>query len=502
LPLHKLIIIGLDAADYQLTRTFMEDGDLPRLSAIRDQGCFSSLKSVIPPQTAPAWTSITTGVNPGKHGIYYFYNFSTTPLTITNATNTSAPRIWDYVEAIDEKSVVVNVPVTYPVHKISGSIVSGIPPWYIDERSVYPGALLDRLKGARYEIDTPMSRGLEKQPDVLVSRLLATEEKRVDVFLDLLSKDEWSFGMIVLTALDRLQHKALGKGEEKNKAVRRGYHEVDGLVGKIIDSLGEGVSFLIVSDHGFNERPIAFYPNAWLHGRGLLERKSSIRNRLTRIAHDALDGHLLWLPQGMTKRYQGATTVIHTIDAVDLERSRAFVPGTDGVIVVKSKEDEKSIISGLSELKDDSGKEICKVYTRDQVYSGDRLGAAPDLLIVPRDDINIKTDPFSRSVVSRSGDFPKANHGPNGIFLAAGPGIRKSGGLDLCLEDVAPTSLALMGMRPPDSMDGRTIQEIMVEPHPTRSLKKTDVIRNDRAYAFSEEDEKRVMDNLKRLGYT
>src|SRR5271169_3819226 len=459
LPSNKLIIIGLDAADLQLTQDFMRDGDLPRLSSIMGESNFSCLKSVVPPHTAPGWTSITTGVNPGKHGIYYFYDFSTSPLTITNTTNTSTPRIWDYVEALDERSVVVNVPVTYPVHKISGSIVSGIPPWYIDERSVYPRELLGKLNAAGYEIDAPMSRGLEKKPDALVDRVLTTEEKRVNLFLDLLKDGEWSFGMVVLTGLDRLQHKLLGKGEKESKAVRRGYRGVDALVGKIIDSLGEGVNFLIVSDHGFNPRPLAFYPNSWLHSQGLLKRKSSVPNRLTRAAHDLLDGHLLWLPQSVTKRYQGATTVIHTIDAVDLERSRAFVPGTDGVIVVRSKADEESIISGLSGLKDDSGKEICKVYTRDQVYKGDRVDSAPELLIVPRDDINIKTDPFSRSVVSSSGDFPKANHGPNGIFLATGPDIKKSGSLDVSLEDVASTSLTLMGVRPPDAMDGRVLQE-------------------------------------------
>ena len=291
--MHKLIIIGIDAADFQLSEEFMDDGDMPRLSAIRDRSCFSCLKSSIPPQTAPAWTSITTGVNPGKHGIYYFYNFSTSPLTITNATNTSTPRIWDYVEALDERSVVVNVPVTYPVHEISGSIVSGIPPWYLDERSVYPKDLLKRLKKVDYEIDTPMSRGLEKRPDTLVGRLLATEEKRVDLFLDLLEEAEWSFGMIVLTALDRLQHKVLGKGEKESRAVRRGYGGVDGLVGKIIDSLGGRTNFLIVSDHGFNPRPLAFYPNAWLHGQGMLQRNSSIRYRLTRITQDLLYRHLL-----------------------------------------------------------------------------------------------------------------------------------------------------------------------------------------------------------------
>ena len=123
-------------------------------------------------------------------------------------------------------------------------------------------------------------------------------------------------------------------------------------------------------------------------------------------------------------------------------------------------------------------------------------------MIVPRDDVNIRTDPFSHSVVSSSGNFPKANHGPNGIFLATGPSIRKSESLDVCLEDVAPTSLALMGIRPPDSMDGHAIQEIMVEPHPFDSLKPADVTGDDRAYTFSEKDEKLVMENLRRLGYT
>jgi len=502
LPLHKLIIIGLDAADLQLTQRFMEDGDMPRLAAIADDRCFSRLESTIPPQTAPAWTSITTGVNPGKHGIYYFYNFSTDPITITNATNSSTPRIWDYVEALKERSVVVNVPVTYPVHKISGSIVSGIPPWYIDEKGVYPEGLLSRLKGAGYEIDTPMSRGLEKRPEVLIDRVLATEERRVSLFLDLLKEQEWSFGMIVLTALDRLQHKLLGKGERESEAVRRGYRGVDGLVGTLIDSLGPGVDLLIVSDHGFNPRPVAFYPNSWLHAQGMLRTKSALRNRLFRAAHDLFDGHLLWLPPSLTKRFQGASTEIQTIEGVDLEGSRAYVPGTDGVVVVKSKEDEKTVISGLSNLKDDAGMEVCKVYTRDQIYKGDKVGSAPQLLIVPRDDINIKTDPFSRSVLSRSGSFAKANHSSNGIFLATGPNIKKSGGIQVALEDIAPTALALMGIMPPDSMDGRTLEEIIVEPRALQTSLPTDVAPEGQAYAFSGKDEKRVMDNLKRLGYT
>ena len=330
---------------------------------------------------------------------------------------------------------------------------------------------------------------------------MSTEEKRVDLFLQLLKEEEWSFGMIVITALDRLQHKLIGKGEHERKQAIRGYREVDRLVGKIADSVGSGVNLLVTSDHGFNDTPVAFYPNTWLYQRGLLQRKSPLPRRVTRGLHDMLDGHLLWLPQGLTKRYQGAQEVVRSIDAVDLEKSRAFVPGTDGVIVVRSREDEESIVAGLTELKDDSGEQICKVYPRDQIYKGEKLGSAPQLLIVPRGDVNIKTDPFSRSVISRSGDFPKGNHGPDGIFLARGPDIRKSAGLDLSLEDVAPTSLSLMGISPPESMDGRVVHEILVEPKTPDLLEKVQAAAGSEPYAFSAEDEKSVLDNLKRLGY-
>ncbi len=194
--------------------------------------------------------------------------------------------------------------------------------------------------------------------------------------------------------------------------------------------------------------------------------------------------------------------VARSIDGVDLVKSRAFVPGTDGLIVVKSKEDEKSIVSGLSELKDDMGRKICRIYTRDQVFEGDKLDSAPELLIVPREDVNIRTDPFSHAIVSTSGGFPKANHGPEGIFFASGPSIRKSESLDICLEDVAPTSLSLMGIKPSNLMDGHIIQEIMLEPNSSDSLLQANVGISNRVYAFSAEDQKLVMDNLRRLGYT
>jgi predicted AlkP superfamily phosphohydrolase/phosphomutase len=501
-PKNKLIIIGIDAADYGFVTKLMENQELPRLSGIANEGNFSCLKSVVPPHTAPGWTSITTGVNPGKHGIYYFYNFSTSPPTITNATNGSAPRIWDYIGASGGRSVVVNVPITYPVTEISGSIVSGIPPWYIDERAVSPVSLLKTLQDQNYEIETPMSRALEKQPEPLVSRLLETEERRVETFLSLLREEgeKWSFAMIVITALDRLQHKLVGRGKLEEDQIQRAYREVDKMIGKISDELGPEVNYLIVSDHGFTKTPVAFYPNAWLYKQGLLVRKSSFQHRTFRAVHNLFDGHLLWLPLSLTKRFQGANVNVPTIDAVDLVKSQAFVPGTDGLLIVKSKKDLDAIAKGLSEITDETGQKVCAVYSKSQIYNGDQLESAPALLILTRDDVTIRSDPFGSELVSSTGDFPRGNHSSSGIFLAMGPNIRKSESLPVRLEDVAPTALELLGVRPPKLMDGKAPDELIVEPFSSgfSALEKIPTP----AYKFSQAEEELVMENLRRLGYT
>lgn len=501
IPSRRLVIVGLDAADYDLVRGLMAGGGLPNLSKVAGRGFFTRLGSTVPAQTAPAWTTITTGVNPGKHGVYYFQDFSTSPITITNSTKTTTPRVWDYVGGSGARSVVVNVPITYPAQEIKGSLVAGIPPWYFDERSVRPASLLADLKRRGYETDAPMGRALERQPEAMARRMVETEERRVDLFLDLLREGDWLFGMVVITALDRLQHKAVGKGPKEDEAVRLGYAEVDRLVGRLLDALGGDVNVIVVSDHGYNARPLAFYPNTWLHEKGLLYRRSSVRNRLTMLAHDLFDGRFLWLPQSLTKRFQGATTVVHTIDAVDLERSRAFVPGTDGVMVVRSKEDEEAIVSGLSAMVDASGRKVCEVLTREEAYRGDRVRDAPQLLLLPRDDVNIKTDPYSKSVLSTSGSFAKGNHSPNGILLAAGPDIGKAEAPAARIEDVAPTALALMGLRAPASMDGRPLQAVLVAAGTPAGAEAAAAVAEERVHTFSEKEEKQVLEKLKRLGY-
>ena len=68
----KVVVLGLDGLDYGLTKMLLDEGKLPHFARLRDQGCFKSLASTVPPISPVAWSSFQTGTNPGKHNIFDF----------------------------------------------------------------------------------------------------------------------------------------------------------------------------------------------------------------------------------------------------------------------------------------------------------------------------------------------------------------------------------------------------------------------------------------------
>ncbi len=85
------------------------------------------LTSTVPPYTPPGWTSIFTGVNPGKHGIFGF--------TLGNAQRkeglvrldrVQAPAMWNAANAQGARVGLFNIPMTYPPPVVDGWSVSGM----------------------------------------------------------------------------------------------------------------------------------------------------------------------------------------------------------------------------------------------------------------------------------------------------------------------------------------------------------------------------------------
>lgn len=68
----KVIIIGFDGMDPQLSEKMMDAGKLPNLDKLRKLGGYRVLGTSTPPQTPVAWSNFINGAGPGSHGIFDF----------------------------------------------------------------------------------------------------------------------------------------------------------------------------------------------------------------------------------------------------------------------------------------------------------------------------------------------------------------------------------------------------------------------------------------------
>lgn len=80
----RCIVLGFDGVDPKLVKKFMDEGKLPNLKKLKEQGMFGELATTVPSISPVAWSSFQTGVNPGKHNIFDF---------LTRDKKTYAPKL-------------------------------------------------------------------------------------------------------------------------------------------------------------------------------------------------------------------------------------------------------------------------------------------------------------------------------------------------------------------------------------------------------------------------
>ncbi len=68
----KVIVLGFDGVDARYTERWMNEGKLPNLARLREQGTFRPLLPTIPAQTPVSWSTFSTGIDPGRTGIFDF----------------------------------------------------------------------------------------------------------------------------------------------------------------------------------------------------------------------------------------------------------------------------------------------------------------------------------------------------------------------------------------------------------------------------------------------
>ncbi|HEX7975739.1 MAG TPA: alkaline phosphatase family protein, partial [Anaerolineales bacterium] len=138
----KAIVIGLDGFEPKIAEAMMAAGELPNLARLKQQGGYSRLKTTTSAQTPVAWSTFSTGTNPGGHGIFDFLSrdpktyLPVLALSRYEQKNAFAlPKVinqrrgtpfWDILTKAGLSSTVLRCPCTYPPDPVRGRLLSGV----------------------------------------------------------------------------------------------------------------------------------------------------------------------------------------------------------------------------------------------------------------------------------------------------------------------------------------------------------------------------------------
>jgi predicted AlkP superfamily phosphohydrolase/phosphomutase len=108
--LPRVIILGLDGMDHELTTRLMAEGRLPGLSRLEKMGGYAPLGTSTPPLSPVAWSDFITGADAGVHGVFdFFVRDPQTMLPYNSTSRATAPerflRLGGWQFPLDEGSV-------------------------------------------------------------------------------------------------------------------------------------------------------------------------------------------------------------------------------------------------------------------------------------------------------------------------------------------------------------------------------------------------------------
>lgn len=533
----KVIIIGWDGATFDIINPLVAAGRLPNVAYLMKNGVWGRMESTIPPLTPTAWTSLITGVNPGKHAIFdaMLYSPGARKMSFVNASMRKSKPVWSILSEAGRKVGVLNVPVTYPPDEVDGFVIPGMFTPEGADNFTYPGGLKDDLMRTfgHYFIECNYS----SSPSSYLKSIRSVDvDFREKVASYLMGKYDWDFFFCVFMSSDRVQHffwKYLDPSHPEHgrygDAIASVYQAMDEALGRLIGESGSDTSVIMVSDHGSGPLKKAFFLNYWLLKNNylFLERDFADVYKKTsrvwpRIAGTVKKGIRSFtsgrVGSGVTQSQRDALNLFPS--QIDWDRTIAFSEGVGGGVYINplkvGPEDYaltvEKIRNGLLDLRDDLGQRVVSaVHRREEIYHGDFTALAPDLIVLCESGYQVIAPNelllFGKEFENRLFLTHRwsGRHEHDGIFIMKGPAVKKNMEINGCrIIDVAPTVLYLMGEEVPRYMDGRvlevSIKDSFLEGNPVRFSSGADAQEPQRV-SLSEDEDRKISERLRDLGY-
>ncbi len=265
----RLFLIGLDGGTFRVITPAIQNGKLPSLKQLIETGASGVLTSTIPPATLPAFPTLMTGMNPGKHGIFDFMQPNGVQTKLVDGTKIRGQTLWRTLSDQGKRCIVINVPLTYPPEEINGIIVSGM--MTPDGRSfTHPANIAKHLEkltaGYPVRFDASIAKRDPKQFLNNLYKMIRKRRKTIQYFLE---QEDWDLFVILFRATDIVQHHSW---RDQNSVIGI-YENIDKIIGDLLKQEPKS-SFFIFSDHGFGPLFRSFHVNIYLRSLGLLSIKT------------------------------------------------------------------------------------------------------------------------------------------------------------------------------------------------------------------------------------
>jgi predicted AlkP superfamily phosphohydrolase/phosphomutase len=551
----RAIVVGIDGGSPRLIEAWASQGKLPGFARLMEEGVFGPLASVPNMRSAAAWTSFMTGRNPGKHGIYEFYEYAADrqKIRFLKGGDREGATVWGLLSAAGRTVGIINVPMTYPAERVNGFLIAGLDaPGRKSPGFVHPPDLLAELEErfGEYILEPGLTGHIVAgNTDAAVETLWAELDQKVKVSSHLATEKPWDLFVTVFRSLDAVQHcfwkhmdpeHPFHDPEQATKygpVILQAYQRVDRYLSGLLDRLDPDTHLFVISDHGFGAKHLATTQlNRWLAAEGFLTyRRRGLLVKLLGSAYRALvGGTFRRTKEKLTRFFPFLRSMVQyqlCFAELDWKKTTAYSDTLYPTIWINrqpegpfggepSEDRYQQIIRRLRERLADCRDSVTglpvvgTVFEKREIYHGPHLDRAPDLLIRWREDIPIHglaglKDPAQGEETRIPGENPSVisgDHRVDGILFARGPFIRRGVRVENAnLVDIAPTLLYAMKEPVPRDMDGRVVQELFEE-----SFLRENEVRLSEAggdgtggqdEGYSDQDEEVIAKRLKALGY-
>ncbi len=504
---HRQLVVGLDAMEWSLVRSWAQQGKLPVFRRLMETGVYGALKSTAASLPDTVWPALYSGQNPARFERYFYiqYDAATGGLKHVSDDANSCTPFWDHLSLAGKRVGVVDAP--------KAKLSSGIHGFQLANwgahatktaRSSRPGDLLPLVQ-ARFG-DHPVGDcdAVDDRPGAhrrLRRRILEGVKLHGELFRWLARERRWDALFCGFSAPHCAGHHFWRYRDTTHPLYRAGdpeglastledvYKAIDHEIGLLIEAAGPAVKTMLVAGHGMG--PV--YHASWNlnqildllgYGQPGAARADAAGRRARvnpwRILKMAVPGRLQYaIKNALPARLQDQLLFLWYAGGRNWRGRRAFaVPGNDSVgairIAVRGRDRYgviepaehgalcRDIAAALAELTDpQTGRPIVRQVTlAADEFAGPFLDSLPDIMVLWEQRFPwsaVHSPRFGDLLIPRQ-DGRTGSHTPEGFLISAGQGIPAGVELSgLSIYDVAPTILSNAGVALPRELDGRPL---------------------------------------------